>query len=118
MEQKFVAPAPPPQAAPQAPAQPQVSSATYTVQKGDTLWKIAKKAEHFGQGHRWYDIWKANEAIVDDFDRIEVGQTLVVPISVADGHAWPSTPQEKRDRLMRVGADGVAEEAPEEELTN
>src|SRR3989338_2400174 len=34
---------------------------SYEVQRGDTLWKIAKIEQHFGQGHRWYDIWKANE---------------------------------------------------------
>src|SRR5581483_8645303 len=99
-------PTPPPPAAQPAPvpaAPPQPSTATYTGARGDTLWKIAKRKEFFGQGHRWYDIWKANESLVDDFDHIQAGQVLVIPLAVADGHPWPKTPQDKRDRLVRVG---------------
>ena len=115
LEQQALArpPAPPP-AAPAPAAPPQPSSATYTVQRGDTLWKIAKRKDYFGQGHRWYDIWKANESLVDDFDHIVAGQVLVIPLATADGHPWPKTPQEKRDRLLRVSSDGTAEEDDDE----
>ncbi len=43
------------------------------------LWNISKKKDHFGVGHQWVKIWRANEAIIPDFDQIEVGQTLVIP---------------------------------------
>src|SRR6266705_2311468 len=46
------------------PSENKTSPVTYTVKKGDTLWSIAKMKEHFGKGHRWYDIWKANDNLV------------------------------------------------------
>lgn len=51
--------------------------AKYTVVKGDTLGKIAK---HFYEDPMKYkQIFEANRGILDDPDRIEVGQELVIP---------------------------------------
>jgi nucleoid-associated protein YgaU len=51
--------------------------AKYTVQKGDTLGKIAK---HFYEDPMKYtQIFKANTDILDHPDRIEVGQILTIP---------------------------------------
>lgn len=76
-------------------------SVTYTVEKGDTLWKISKKKEHFGAGRRWYDIWKANEGTVQDFDKIEVGQSLTIPIDKPEGYLWNKTSEKRKKRLVR-----------------
>lgn len=50
---------------------------TYTVQPGDTLWKIAVKV--FGDGNRFIDLIKANPALQKYPNRLEPGQILVVP---------------------------------------
>ena len=48
----------------------------YVVQKGDTLWSIARK--HYGKRRYWKKIWNANSAITDP-NRIYVGQTIILP---------------------------------------
>lgn len=47
---------------------------TYTVKKGDTLWRIAQK--QLGRGNRWTDIQRLNGL---KSDRILVGQTIKIP---------------------------------------
>lgn len=48
---------------------------SYTVVKGDHLWKIAVAA--YGDGYKWVEIAKANELAHPSY--IEVGQTLKLP---------------------------------------
>ena len=50
---------------------------TYTVQKGDSLWKIAK--EFYGTGSAWTRIHEANRDVIDDPDVIQPGWTLKIP---------------------------------------
>jgi len=73
---------------------------TYLVKKGDTLWKIAKMQEHFGLGHRWYDIWKANEDTLLDFDKIRSGQLITIPLDKPDGYEWPETSQDRKNQIL------------------
>ena len=40
-------------------------STTYTVKKGDCLWKIAQMAEHYGKGSQWKKIYDANKEIIE-----------------------------------------------------
>jgi nucleoid-associated protein YgaU len=47
----------------------------YTIQKGDTLWKIAER--QYGDGFQWTKIAQANN--LEDPSALEEGQTLVVP---------------------------------------
>jgi len=54
---------------------PIVQSTTYTVQKGDTLWKIARN--HYGSGTRWVDIRDANPGL--NPTKLAVGQKIVLP---------------------------------------
>jgi len=75
-------------------------SRSYTVQSGDTLWSIAKMPQHFGQGHRWYDIWKANEDIIYDFDSIMPGEVITIPLDKPDNHPWPLTTEQRRRQLL------------------
>lgn len=53
------------------------SSRTYSVQSGDSLWKIAKN--HYGDGGQYMKIFYANRDQISDPDRINVGQQLVIP---------------------------------------
>lgn len=92
---------PEPVAASTAPAV-NLTPVEYTVQKGDTLWKIAKDPAHFGQGHRWYDIWKENEDKILDFDHLPAGLLINIPLDKPEGYDWPPTsPERKRTLLSR-----------------
>jgi len=82
-------PAPEPPVAPQAeaapaaetPAEPEAEPAaegrTYTVESGDSLWKIAEAM--YGSGAKYTHIFEANRDILDDPDRIFPGQVLKIP---------------------------------------
>ncbi|HAI47498.1 LysM domain/BON superfamily protein [compost metagenome] len=50
---------------------------TYTVQKGDSLSKIAK--QELGDANAWKKIFEANRDVLDDPDKIFPGQTLKLP---------------------------------------
>jgi nucleoid-associated protein YgaU len=51
----------------------------YTVVKGDHLWGIAKKKEHYGNGFAWPVIYKANRDQIKDPDLIYPKQVFKVP---------------------------------------
>lgn len=50
---------------------------TYTVQSGDSLWKIAEA--HYGNGNKYHAIFDANRDILDNPDLIKPGQVLKLP---------------------------------------
>ncbi len=50
---------------------------TYTVQSGDTLWKISE--EMYGNGAKYMKIFEANTDLLDNPDRIFPGQKLKIP---------------------------------------
>lgn len=52
-------------------------ASTYTVAKGDSLWRIAEK--QLGEGTRWAEIYQANRDLIQDPNRIQVGQVLTIP---------------------------------------
>ena len=54
-----------------------IQGGTYTVQPGDSLWRIAEKA--YGSGRRWRRIYEANTDKISDASKIYVGQILVIP---------------------------------------
>lgn len=49
----------------------------YTVESGDTLWKIAK--QHYGEGGKYMLIFEANRPMLEDPDKIYPGQVLRIP---------------------------------------
>jgi len=51
----------------------------YTVIRGDYLWKIAKKREHYGNGFAWPVIYKANRDKIKDPDLIYPKQVFKIP---------------------------------------
>ena len=53
------------------------AAAEYTVQSGDSLWKIAR--EQLGSGARLEEIYEANRDIVSNPGMIYIGQTLTIP---------------------------------------
>ncbi|MCC7146178.1 MAG: LysM peptidoglycan-binding domain-containing protein [Phycisphaeraceae bacterium] len=50
------------------------AGSTYVIQKGDTLWSIAKRV--YGDGKRWSDIARANNL---DPKKLPVGQKITLP---------------------------------------
>lgn len=57
------------------PADNPIKGATYTVEKGDTLWDISVRA--YGDGYRWVDIAAENELVNPDI--IHRGNVFVLP---------------------------------------
>lgn len=51
----------------------------YTVVKGDCLWNIAKKKEHYGNGFAWPVIYKANRDQIKNPDLIYPKQVFKIP---------------------------------------
>ena len=56
---------------------PEAEAQMYTVQKGDTLWKIAEK--FYGNGSKYPEIVKANTPPVKNPDLIQPGWVLRIP---------------------------------------
>ncbi|MDR1692794.1 MAG: LysM peptidoglycan-binding domain-containing protein, partial [Oscillospiraceae bacterium] len=54
-----------------------VQSGTYTVQTGDSLWKIAQKL--LGSGARYTEIYELNKDIIKNPNLIYAGQVLKIP---------------------------------------
>lgn len=66
----------------EAPASEASATAkTYTVEAGDTLWKIAKQV--YGDGNKYLEIFEANKGLLKDPDHIFPGQELVIPEQTA-----------------------------------
>ena len=51
----------------------------YTVVKGDCLWYIARRQEHYGNGFAWPVIYKANRDQIKDPDLIYPKQVFKIP---------------------------------------
>jgi nucleoid-associated protein YgaU len=60
-----------------APPLPANRFRVYTVQKGDSLSKIAK--HEYGDANAWRKIFEANKDIIKDPDLIYPGQELKIP---------------------------------------
>ena len=54
-----------------------VVGGTYTVEKGDSLSRIAK--QHYGDASAWQKIFDANKDVLKDPDKIQPGQVLKLP---------------------------------------
>ena len=59
------------------PPSPATRFRVYTVQKGDSLSKIAK--HEYGDANAWKKIFEANKDIIKDPDLIYPGQELKIP---------------------------------------
>ncbi len=64
--------------APEPPAEePQPEVEYYTIESGDTLWGIA--AKFLGNGAKYPEIFEANREVIEDPDKIFVGQKIRIP---------------------------------------
>jgi len=50
---------------------------TYTIKKGDTLWKIAR--EFYGTGKEWRKIYEANKDSISNPGKIKTGMEIRIP---------------------------------------
>ncbi|MEM9172786.1 MAG: peptidoglycan-binding protein LysM [Pseudomonadota bacterium] len=50
----------------------------YVIKSGDTLGKIAK--EYYGKASAYMEIFEANREVIEDPDKIYVGQTIRIPL--------------------------------------
>lgn len=67
-------------AKPKRPPAPKPKPKTYTVVRGDSLWKIAAKPSIYGKGADWRKIYNANKGVVGkNPNLIYPGQKLVIP---------------------------------------
>ncbi|MCF8260620.1 MAG: LysM peptidoglycan-binding domain-containing protein [Melioribacteraceae bacterium] len=57
---------------------------SYTVVKGDHLWGIAKKKEHYDNPFAWPEIYKANKSSINDPNLIYPKQVFKIPNLDAD----------------------------------
>lgn len=58
-----------------SPAEPEPQY--YVIEKGDTLWAIARK--FLGNGNRYPEIFEANKEVILDPDKIFPGQKIIIP---------------------------------------
>lgn len=59
-----------------APA-PEPEVKYYTIEKGDTLWKVAQEA--YGSGNDYQKLFEANKEVIKDPDKIYPGQKIRIP---------------------------------------
>ena len=55
-----------------------VSTKEYTIQKNDSLWKIAEK--ELGSGHRWKYLYELNKDRIKNPNKLKAGQKIIIPI--------------------------------------
>jgi len=50
----------------------------YTIQKGDSLWKIAER--ELGSGHRWKYLYEINEDRIKNPNKLRAGTVIIIPV--------------------------------------
>lgn len=56
---------------------PIAQARSYTIKSGDSLSKIAK--QFYGDASAWNKIYKANQDLIKDPDKIFPGQKIIIP---------------------------------------
>jgi len=61
---------------------PAPRSETYSVVRGDCLWRIAAKPKFYSDPYKWLRIWSSNLDRISNPDRIYPGQNLSIPFEI------------------------------------
>ena len=75
------------------------SDMTYTVQKGDTLWGIARR--FYGDGSKCYVIYNANTGVIKNPNLIYAGTVITIPKSTANNTYTAPKGGERQTTLNR-----------------
>lgn len=94
----------------------EAAEGAYTVEKGDYLYKIAKKV--YGNGELWKVIYDANAGIVKKNYTIYQGQTLVIPdvngtLAAAPASQTPATETQTPAQTPQTQAPAPAQQTPQ-----
>jgi hypothetical protein len=65
-------------------SEPASADSTYTVVRGDSLWRIAE--QHLGSGFRWTEIYDLNRHLIIDPDLICTGWQLTMPAAGSEAN--------------------------------
>ena len=76
---------------------------TYTIQSGDTLWKIA--AKYLGDGNQWRKILEDNKTVITNPNRIYVGQVIVINVTSNGTVATVSATNASGNNSLAVNAE-------------
>jgi outer membrane protein OmpA-like peptidoglycan-associated protein len=55
-----------------------VTTREYVIQKGDSLWRIAKK--ELGDGNRWKYLYELNKDKIKNPNKLKAGQKIIIPV--------------------------------------
>ncbi|QAY71632.1 LysM peptidoglycan-binding domain-containing protein [Xylanimonas protaetiae] len=101
------APVPASVATSSAPAAAAATTASYTVRRGDSLWRIAE--QQLGDPHRWTEIHELNRALLGDQpDLIAAGTVLQLPAPAAVAPAGDYI-VEPGDTLSQIAKDELGD---------
>lgn len=65
------------------PNTPVTVARTHTIEKGDSLYRIAQR--YYGSGLKWTLIYDANRDVIGpDYNRLVIGRTITIPPLVSD----------------------------------
>ncbi|MCU0634605.1 MAG: LysM peptidoglycan-binding domain-containing protein [Gemmatimonadaceae bacterium] len=94
------------------PAAVKTSTATHTVQAGETLWSIAQR--YLGNPRRWRDVAAANGLPMDAQRKLPVGKVLQLPgaLRTADGSAGVDMAPSAAVTPVPAAQSGAAPSAP------
>ncbi len=83
----------------------QVTSRSYTVQRGDTLSSIAQR--FYGSAADWLRIWDANRSVVPDPNLIRAGEVLTIP-SGATASTTAHTPKHRKPATVLTSSTSLS----------
>ncbi|MCB1173897.1 MAG: LysM peptidoglycan-binding domain-containing protein [Leptospiraceae bacterium] len=86
----------------------------YTVRKArpaDSLWRIAQKKEHYGNGHLWPRIYKANKSKIKNPNLIYPGQKFVIPPKTGEVKESVTTEESQTTEEGKTLEEQLKEEA-------
>ncbi|MGB0721418.1 MAG: LysM peptidoglycan-binding domain-containing protein [Gammaproteobacteria bacterium] len=87
------------------------SGIQYTVERGDSLWRISGKSTTYGNPYQWPLIYKQNAAKIKDADLIYPGQEFAISRNVSAGDVDAAVHHAKTRGAWSVGAVEASDRA-------